>query len=317
MTRPYAGNGFTLEIPDGWVDMTIHTFVGPSGEDPTSWVRAIVDPDVAGAALDAYADRCILAASRAAPGFRLLRRQALRLAGGSAAIRAEARWFPTDDVRFYQRMVYVLWGGIGVALSSHLTKKTRHTQGPIVDRLMESIRPRVASPPAGAPATATGTPRGAGVRVVADRFTIDLPEGWTDATVYMLAEPDESRFRRNLVVRRERPENEPASLADLARAEVEGLAATVPAFELVHEAPAQSRDGGPTHRLLFRRSTESGGRVLQLQHVALRESVLYWLSLTVEESVREGERDALLAVLGSFSAAKPPAGTVGASDAGR
>ncbi len=307
----FRGNAFELSVPDAWVDRTIYTFVGPTGEDATPWVRAVLDHSAAHSTLESFADRTIRAASTAAPGYRLLRRQSVTLADGSAALRAEVRWFPTSEIRLYQRTVYVLWGKSGVTVTSQLTKKTRLTQGPIVDRLMESLRRRVPPPGAPPPAPAGAAAPVSGLEVTADRFTLVLPAGWRDETVYMLAEPDESRFRRNLVIRREKAGPATASLAEFARAEVASLAASVPAFELVQEVPAASRDGGPTHRLVFRRAVESGGTVLQLQHVAPREGVLYWLSLTVEDGIGERDRAAFLEMLASFSAPAPPAQAIG------
>lgn len=321
----FVGNGFSVAIPAAWVDRTIYTYVGPAGRDPAAWVRILVDPAVMQGTVGEFADVGIRAASAAAPGYRLLRRQDVKLTDGSLGIRAEVRWFPTDDLRLYQRMLYVLWGKTGITITSHLTKKTRLTQGPVIDGLMESIRRRGGALPVGQPSSSGSRPPApgnlpptpaspfpaSGSRVVADRFTMDLPDGWKDETVYMLAEPDESRFRRNLVIRREKLETAPGSLGDLARAEVDNLAASVPGFELMQEAQAAVRDGGPAHRLVFRRSLESGAKVLQLQHVAWRVGFLYWLSLTVEDAIEDREKAVLLAVLESFSGTAAQQGVTG------
>jgi hypothetical protein len=291
--RVFRGNGFTIQIPATWVDLTLYTLLGNAGTGPPPYVRVSAERGTEAATAQEFGDGRIRQAAAALPGGRLLKRADVKLGSGQPAHSAEIRWYPSDEMRLYQRMLFVVWQGTGLMLVTQLDKKSKATIGPTIDRLMASLRP--ADPRSPAPPPAKGL-----LRFTADPFTLDHPEGWEDRTVYTVAEPDEARFRRNLVVHRRPMPEEPTSIQETAAAEADALKGSIPGIEIVEIAEARVKDGKPAARVLLRRDVE-GGTITQTQVIAHRSGVLNVLTFTCEEEPQPSVTKTGAAILESFS----------------
>jgi hypothetical protein len=298
--RAFRGAGFTLQIPADWVDMTLYTLLGPPEGDFPHWVRISVDREAGEATAEEYGEPRVRQAVQTLPGGRLLRRAPVKLSCGLPASAAEARWFPSDELRLYHRMLFVVHQGTAYTLVTQLTKKSRATVGPALGRAMLSLRPLDGRTPPPPPAAGSA-------RFLADAFALDHPPAWSDETVYMLAEPDEGRFRRNLVVQRVVMPEAPESIEDQAWAEAEAMKVTVPDLEVAGRGAASVKDGLAAARLLLLRPA-GRGRVAQRQLFAHRDGVLHVLTLTCEERPPEPVAKLLDAVLVSFAASPAAAG---------
>src|SRR5262245_59251041 len=108
--RAFKGNGFTIQVPADWVDLTLYTLLnGPSGQP--LYVRVSAERGTEAATAQEYAESRIRQAASALPGGRLLKRADVKLASGQPACSAEIRWYPSDETRLYQRLLFVVWQG--------------------------------------------------------------------------------------------------------------------------------------------------------------------------------------------------------------
>jgi hypothetical protein len=290
--RPYRANGFGLLVPQGWEDLTLHTLVERTESDFPHWLRVLVDAHPQASSAVEYGEAILRRAIETAPGCHVLR-PAQKLELAVPAAHAELRWSPTDDLRIYQRYLFVLAGDAGFTLSAQMTKKTRITLGPVIDGILRSLR--TPDPARGDPPPAPGL-----LRYRGDRFVLDHPENWIDRTTYTLAEPAERGFRRNLVIRRETLEEEPFTLKHLADAEMAGLVGAVPGIEVLDRAEIEVQDRKRAVRVFVRRPAD-GGAVEQAMLLAPRGKVLHVLTATYEAGADDRIRGGASAVLASFS----------------
>lgn len=294
--RDYRGDGFTVKVPSGWVDRTIHSLAGPPDRDfvPGIWISVDADPGTPD--LGDYSDARVQTILETMSGSRLALKKKVTLPGGQTAVRAEIRWFPSDEQRLYQRLLCLLEGGEGFNLSAQMTKRARQTRGPAINRIMESIQL------GGGPAA--GGRKGEGVAYQADRFTVVLEEGWRAETVHILMEPRDGGFRRTVLLRRDALPDKDLRDEQVFEAELEALSGSVPGFELLEKEPVELPDGGGGFHVRFRRKTPKEGHVLQDQVLAVRAAQLLSLTATMEENPPAEERALMDSCLKSLTPLK-------------
>ena len=137
----YRGNGFTINQPEEWQDETVYTLTGPIEDGVKHNVLINVEQDVEVDSVADHADRQIEALTVQLHGCRFLKRGEICLNNGLEAYEAVFRWYPAEEVRLYQRQIYVLFENTAYTLTSTFTKKSRKIIGPEVDRIMMSFRP--------------------------------------------------------------------------------------------------------------------------------------------------------------------------------
>lgn len=297
--RGFRGSGFRVKIPEHWLDRSIYAFAGPQERRWVPRVNVLVDEDPGVTSGEDYTRVRLEAKRQTLPGYRLLRNVPTQLRAGPVAQRTEVRWFAGEDVRLYERAMFVLWGGVGFALSSSLSREARPVAGPTLDRIFASFAPA----PDGAPRPPAK--RGEEIELTLDRFALRVPPAWRDETVYVLAEPDDSRFRRNLVVVREEPEPPPARLEDIVDASIGRLERDARGFTLVERGRTITRAWGSICRLAFLRSTREGKPILQHQVFALRGETLFTQTLTIERRIPEAEIAGLAGAMDAFDPCVP------------
>ena len=139
--QTYRGNVFTINQPEEWQDETVYTLTGPIEDGIKHNVLINVEHNVEVDSVAEHADRQIETLTAQLQGCRFLKRGEIRLNNGLEAYEAVFRWYPADEVRLYQRQVYVLLENTAYTLTSTFTKKSRKIIGPEVDRIMMSFRP--------------------------------------------------------------------------------------------------------------------------------------------------------------------------------
>ena len=141
-TRLYCSNTFTLALPDdGWQDRTVYTFTGPVDDDFQHIVTINVDHELEVETLRDYTDVQIRAAETKLKGWRLLKKDEVRLNNDMPACRAVFVWYPAEDLRLYLEQLYVLHQQTGYIVTATFTKKTRQTLGPKIERMMLGFAP--------------------------------------------------------------------------------------------------------------------------------------------------------------------------------
>lgn len=138
-TKPYQGNGFTLDQLEDWEDKTIYTLTGPVTDDIQHNVIITVDKDPAADNVLEYADLQISTLEKELKSCLLLKRGEIKLTNGTGAYEAIYSWYPTDELRIYQHQIFVLVEKTAYKMTASFTKKTRQTIGPAVVRMMLSL----------------------------------------------------------------------------------------------------------------------------------------------------------------------------------
>ncbi len=289
----YWGNGFSLEIPDGWVDRTIFTFVEMPDSGSASWVRIMLDEASRAGSARELADAAVRASLEAIPSSRLLSSTSCTMADGTPVVRTEIRWSAAGKVKLYLRNWHVLWGTTAAVALSQFERKGRVTQSPAVERIVTSMRPRGKSAP-------SGTGGGETNRISMNRFHIDLPVDWQDETVYTLAEGRESGFRRSIVIVRRECRPLPEASEELMDREIAGIERTEAGFVLVERTTPTVRGSDRTELCVFRREGDGGSAIVQAVRLQLREGILYVVTVTFEEAAPAGIRARLLESRDSF-----------------
>jgi hypothetical protein len=140
-TKLFQGNGFTFNQLEDWQDKTIYTLTGPVTDGIQHNVVINVDKDVPFDTLIDYADWQIKTLEKELKGCMLLKRGETKLNNGTEAYEAIFKWYPVNDFRIYQHQIFILIEKTAYKLTASLTKKTRQTLGPQVERMMLSFNP--------------------------------------------------------------------------------------------------------------------------------------------------------------------------------
>lgn len=269
--RKFRGPGFTLDIPDHWVDATIYCFRGPAIRDFEPVICVQSEPDSGFSSPEDLARARLPLALDAASGGRLLRRETIPLGSTHEGVFAEIRWSPTKEQEFVQRLLFTVFEDQAFVVSCNLTPHARAAAGRSIHKVFESFRPYGAAYRSSRPSSWIG-----------DAFRLNLPADWKDESVLLLTEPDASRFRRNVVMKRTPEPDPPDDLRPWAEVEVGILKDATKDFELVAHKETTTADEGFAQRIEFLRATDDGDRLRQTELAAWRNGVMYVMVATTE-----------------------------------
>ena len=138
-TKPFQGNGFTLNQLEEWEDKTIYTLTGPVTDNIQHNVILTIDKEPLFDDVVEYADFHIKTLEKELKSCILLKRGETKLTNGTEAYEAIFSWYPTDEVRIYQHQIFVMMDKLAYKMTASFTKKTRQTIGPAVERMMLSL----------------------------------------------------------------------------------------------------------------------------------------------------------------------------------
>jgi len=292
--RRFHGPGFSFGIPVDWVDDTIYVFRGPAIRDFEPALCVQTEPGAAFPTAEEYAGARLPLALDAASGGRLLRREPMRLGSSHEGVFAEIRWSPAKGQEFVQRLLYAVFEDTGFVVSCNLSRHARAAAGRSIHRVFASFRPYGAAYRSSRPSSWIG-----------DAFRIDLPPDWKDESMLLLAEPDATRFRRNIVVKRTPEPDPPDDLRPWADVEVGILKDACPDFQLLEHRETTTADEGLAQKIVFTRATEDGDRLRQTEFAAWRAGIMYVMIATTELDPPRPIARVIEPMLRSFTAAKP------------
>lgn len=135
----FQGNGFNLQQLEEWTDKTIYTITGPVTDGIQHNVIINVDRDVPFQSLKDYSEWQLSTLTKELKGCTLLSRTDIKLLNGMEAVEAYFSWYPVPDIKIYQKQMYILAGTTAYKMTASFTKKTQHTIGPQVERMMLSF----------------------------------------------------------------------------------------------------------------------------------------------------------------------------------
>ena len=134
-------NPFKLTLPDGWEDRTIYTYKGPDDGAVQHYVTLVIDRSVKGVELSEFARDRINAIANTLQGLEVLKDESKMLANGRAVHEFVYRWMPAEDKPIFQKLIYMLIGGVGYTFSGGFSKKTIKTIALEMEQLISSFEP--------------------------------------------------------------------------------------------------------------------------------------------------------------------------------
>lgn len=140
-TRLYRGDRFTVDLPEGWKDTTIHTLEGPVEDGIQHNILITAERDLPFDSALQYAESQLASLETELKSYRLLEKGEVTLQSGLPAYRIIFSWQPTESVVIYQHQLYVLVDRAGYKLTATFSKKTHKTLGPAAQRILMSFRP--------------------------------------------------------------------------------------------------------------------------------------------------------------------------------
>jgi len=140
-SRPYRGDGFTVDLPEDWRDTTIHTLEGPAKDGIQHNILITAERDLPFETAVQYAESQISSLESELKGYRLLDKGPVTLDNGLPGHRIIFSWQPSENLLIYQHQMYVLVDRTGYKLTATFSKTTYKTLGPAVQGILMSFRP--------------------------------------------------------------------------------------------------------------------------------------------------------------------------------
>ena len=136
-----AGNHrYLVQLPDGWSDQTIHTFMGPDEGGLQHQILLGIDETGGGSDLESYAEERIQAHLTAQPELETLKREASVLPSGDPVYEWTFKLVTSDDAVLFHRMLFLKRHGCLYSFSGSFTKKTLQTLGSDFVKLVDSLQ---------------------------------------------------------------------------------------------------------------------------------------------------------------------------------
>ena len=120
----------------------------------------------------------------------------------------------------------------------------------------------------------------------ADSFTMDLPETWQDATVFVLNGPLEDDLQHVLTINVD-PDVAVRSLLDYVDLHVRAQLEAVKGYRMLLKQQVALRDGTPAYRVVFRWSPVEGRELYQEQYFLFKGGVAFKLAATFTKRTRQ------------------------------
>ncbi|NMC43351.1 MAG: DUF1795 domain-containing protein [candidate division Zixibacteria bacterium] len=141
MSMSRTNSRFTITLPDGWEDQTVHTYMGPDDSGVKHILTVTVSPKVETGDVSEFARERIDMAVNGMQGATILKDEPVELADGRGAHECIIKWIPTDGNVIFRKMVFLLQDGKGYSFAANFSKKTIKTIGTEVGQMILSLRP--------------------------------------------------------------------------------------------------------------------------------------------------------------------------------
>lgn len=132
---------FTVDLPGDWADRTIFTFMGPEDGGVQHLLTVTVDPEAGDVGLYDYATERIELVMASAPGAEKLKEEERQLANGAAVYECVYKWFPTDGKAVFQKLIYMITGGVAYTFTASFSKRSLKTIAKQVEGIINSLTP--------------------------------------------------------------------------------------------------------------------------------------------------------------------------------
>ncbi|MCK5125877.1 MAG: DcrB-related protein [candidate division Zixibacteria bacterium] len=136
-----TNNQFTVNLPDGWNDATVHLFMGPEDSGRQHMISMAIDNEAGDTELYDYAQERIELALESMQGAEIVKEEEKSLPDGRAIYECVFKWIPQDDMIIFKKQVFMIVGGVGYTFFADFSKKTIKTIGNQVDAIINSLIP--------------------------------------------------------------------------------------------------------------------------------------------------------------------------------
>jgi hypothetical protein len=134
-----TANNIFLDLPDGWENQTVYTYMGPDDSGVQHILTLVVDDKVEGYSLSDFAGQRIDTVKDTMQSITVLKDEPKELPSGRVVHEFVYKWIPTDDKIIFQKVVYLMLDDIGYTFSCNFSKKTIKTIGLQVDKIIDSF----------------------------------------------------------------------------------------------------------------------------------------------------------------------------------
>ncbi|MCX6827646.1 MAG: DcrB-related protein [candidate division Zixibacteria bacterium] len=136
-----ANNYFNIELPDGWQDQTIYTYMGPEDNGIRHILTLIIDKDIDRMELADFARERIDALSETLQSVEILKDEEKTIPNGRTVHEFVYKWVPVDGQIVFRKNIFMVIDGVGYTFAGNFTKKTIKTIGSEVDQIINSFMP--------------------------------------------------------------------------------------------------------------------------------------------------------------------------------
>jgi len=134
-----AVHNINLDLPDGWDNKTIYTYMGPDDSGVQHILSLVVDDDIETTNVSEFAGQRTEVIRENMSSITVLKDESKELPSGRVVHEFVYKWIPTDDKIIFQKVVYLLLDDIGYTFSCNFSKKTIKTIGLQVDQIIDSF----------------------------------------------------------------------------------------------------------------------------------------------------------------------------------
>jgi len=132
-------NRFSVKVSPVWQDHSHYRFDESDESGNKHEIVVSIEHNIEVPTLKQYAELNIMALAKVIPGYQELKRGQFLLDSGVPAFDLVYKWIPLNDVKYYQRVVYIRINKTGYVLSARFTKKTWKIRGGEVDKMLKSF----------------------------------------------------------------------------------------------------------------------------------------------------------------------------------
>lgn len=137
---------FKIDLPVGWEDQTVYHFQGPAIDGTPHTLILVIDRHLQDVDIREFANQRIEPITQALQGLEVLKSEETTIEFGHPTYEFVYKWMPSDDVRIYQKYIFVIGNGLGFTFSASFTKKSFKTLALQLKDVVEAVLPGTYKP---------------------------------------------------------------------------------------------------------------------------------------------------------------------------
>jgi len=143
MSQQKTNERFSVELPEGWEDQTVHLFMGPEDNGIQHSLGLTIDSNEEELDIEDYSQVRIDQMLETLQGIEILKKEMITLSNGNPVCRCIFKWIPVEDQIIFRKVVFMILDGSGYTFTANFSKKTLKTIGVEVDMIIDSFQPEL------------------------------------------------------------------------------------------------------------------------------------------------------------------------------